>query len=202
MTGKQHKKQADFYSKFSDRAYATKRKRAKQLPPGFEYMDDWSDKYNAVYRTSEGKILIASRGTELKKGSAGDRLKDLGTDVLVAMGLLGVSTRFRQLDSLVEELEEQVGSENIILTGHSLGGSLVHAVGKKRDVTSFAFNPGSSPGAARRELNWILPESKRKHEQAVFHVKGDLLGEGDFFGPRHIFEQKGSNPHSLDNFSL
>lgn len=124
----------------SELAYKGERARSAGYN-GYTYNPALSSEETAVFER-DGKVVIASRGTYL--GSPLAAIKDFSTDVLLAMNALKSSGRYRELDERVGAIVGEWGAENVILTGHSLGGTLAHGIAEKHSLDSFAFNPGAS----------------------------------------------------------
>ena len=59
--------------------------------------------------------------------------------------------RFKQAQEKYDEVKSKYPNENIITTGHSLGGGLAHRVGKTNNVKSYIFN--SSPSGIENVVN-------------------------------------------------
>lgn len=87
--------------------------------------------YAAVaYQAPDGSIVIAHRGT--------DGLKDLGSDL--SIGRQNLPAQFDDADNFTQEIMSEFGDE-VVHTGHSLGGGLAQLVGHKYGTESIAFDP-------------------------------------------------------------
>lgn len=80
------------------------------------------------------KATVAYRGTNPKNW------RDLTTDVMIGLGLEGISSRFKRSKNVAKKVKEKYGDAT--LTGHSLGGSLALYAGKKQKLRSEVYNPG------------------------------------------------------------
>jgi len=95
----------------------------------------------AVYENSEGKIVLAFRGTEPRE------LADLRTDLIH----LGNAISTQQLDALwvAHRVIAQYGAENVTIVGHSLGGFLAQYTGSYAGLDVIAVNSAPFSNNAR-----------------------------------------------------
>ncbi|WP_256795570.1 Mbeg1-like protein [Terrabacter sp. Ter38] len=121
----------------------------------------------AVYRNDEGQYVLAFAGTS--------SLTDWGTNLQQGVGAL--SGQHLQAIALAQGLARAVGSENIVITGHSLGGGLASTASVATDIPAVTFN------AAGVHPNTVLAATARGQEDAGYssgqirnyHVRGELL---------------------------
>lgn len=83
------------------------------------------------------KAIVAFRGTDTEHNAKRDILTDLG----LAMGLDKHLNRFKHSVDVTQRAIEKYGKDNILVTGHSLGGSQARYVGEKLGVKGAAYNP-------------------------------------------------------------
>ena len=83
--------------------------------------------YSEVY-TKGNKAILAIRGTETESG-AKELVKDGLNDTQMGLGYLPFQMRDAELAYI--QTIRQYGKENVILTGHSLGGSEAQILGAK-----------------------------------------------------------------------
>jgi hypothetical protein len=207
---KQHNKNADEYSRYSDVAYGSTKERKKKMQElgisDAKYLKQHSDRHTAVFEKN-GKIIVAARGTEIKRGWR-DRLEDLGSDLLVGMGMQQLGTRYKNLKSQTDALAEQYGKDNIIMTGHSLGGTLADSVAKASGYEAHVFNPGSSPAQMAAGSKMGAFKQRQTHDVHTYHATGDVISTSSKGSMRtrqnlHQFDKKkGIGAHSLENFRL
>jgi len=131
-----------------------------------QMMDEASGFHAAIYKQGEGadaKYVVAFRGTED------------GTDwkTNIASGV-GIDTKqFNMANALVEQVINDVGRENVTVTGHSLGGGLANYTAMKNEVYSTAFNP---KGTTIREKLEIKNENALADKYIQnYSVDGELL---------------------------
>jgi hypothetical protein len=101
-------------------------------------MIDDRGELTAYRSTKEKKIYVAHRGTK--------RLGDVGADASVLVGLEKYHPRFRRAEREVKRISRENPGYAIVSTGHSLGGSIAEATGKKRGEV-VTFNKGAGVGA-------------------------------------------------------
>ena len=99
----------------------------KIIPENLEYLDDFYDKVTGTSGTAfrdknTGKIIVSYTGTNLD----GNKLEDIYAD---ASGIfLGTGINYPPAFKFYEKLAEKYGAENLIPTGHSLGGNVAMRV--------------------------------------------------------------------------
>jgi hypothetical protein len=140
---------------------------------GFTYLAAYSDRVHVVsYKNPT--CVISVRGTQLFKGTFFERCLDILADILICLGKLKWSWRYRALNRLCILCEQQFGKENVILTGHSLGGALASRVAYDRDLEAHVFNPGASISDVRRGW-WRKLRHKNSPKQKHYMIRGDLV---------------------------
>lgn len=162
---------------------------------GWEKDFELSNGDATVYRKGE-KSKVSFKGTELtKNGKLNTR--DLGTDVLVGLGLQDHSNRFKKAVRLTDAAIKKYGKENVSLTGHSLGGAQAAYVSRKRGVKATGF------GSAMGVLDPI-----RKRTYSHFHHVTTPTDPVSYFtnrtgriGKKTVVPLKKWNPHALSNYT-
>ena len=104
---------------------------------GYKYNDKLSNNEAKVFEDSQGKPIVAFRGTKASK------LKDLRSDVMLGLGLQKYDKRFRDSNALIKQVEKQYG-QPVTSIGHSLGGSLSQESNKKGQVITYNKGVGLS----------------------------------------------------------
>jgi hypothetical protein len=190
------------YAQLADGAYGRKG------VDGWELDTDLSNSNRAVYH-KDGKAVVSFRGTDLS-GSK-NRWKDLGTDVLLALGLESMSTRFQNAKKTTDAALTKYGEGNVSLTGHSLGGSQALYVHQKTGLDTHAFNPGVSPldvfrSGGQMDESFVLsgfPKKTMGRNARAYITRTDLIGG---LAPLTkglktiVIGQKTRSPHSIKNF--
>ena len=119
-------------------------------------MEEYSDKEHLVLKEiNSGKIFVGIRGTDITN-SQGKRIKDLGTDILVSMGLHRLGNRYKKSDKLVQKLIQKFGKNNVILCAHSLGSTISSDLSHKYDIESHGFNRGGTHHTFRGNMGKIF----------------------------------------------
>jgi len=122
-------------------------------------------------------VIISYRGTDPFN------LSDDFSDLQILAGLpvtknVHLQGRFQEAQNKYDSVKSKYPNENIITTGHSLGGTQAYLIGKRNDINSYVFNAGSSP------LDKFTGsyEDTEKNESTHYYVPGDVVG-----GSRAIF---------------
>lgn len=113
----------------------------KIIPDNLEYLDDFYDKRTGTSGTAfrdknTGKIIVSYTGTNLD----GNKLEDIYAD---ASGIfLGTGIHYPPAFKFYEKLAEKYGAENLIPTGHSLGGNVAMRVALRyNSKMAIVYNP-------------------------------------------------------------
>jgi hypothetical protein len=191
------------YAQLSDGAYGE----GKDLSHlGYEIDPQHSNRNRTLYKHKDtGKAVLAFRGTEL---NTRNKMGDLGSDALLALGLHGLSSRFRNAKKATAKALETYGKDNLVLTGHSLGGSQALYANSKHGIETHAYNPGVSPSMVKKSLMDSLSAQlfkRRPKRNATIYTTGtDIIsGLSPLFRKAKtviVKGKKGQNAHSLGNF--
>ena len=93
---------------------------------GFNYDKELSDHNQQVYyNPSKQKLLYSIAGTQ-----SGN---DVGTDLLMGLGLLKNTKRYKEADDKLAKAKDKYKPNNTIIAGSSLGGSIASKIGKAED---------------------------------------------------------------------
>jgi hypothetical protein len=159
---------------------------------GWERDDSLSNKNYTTY-TKGGKSVIAYRGTDLKNPKT--RWDDLGTDLLLTIGLADSASRFKNAKKVADRAVQKYGENNVNLVGHSLGGSQSAWVSRKTGLKGTGFNTGWSPIDALRKRTYTNFKNVRVEGDPVSYF-GRKLGRTTNVSVK----PKMKNKHSLLNF--
>ena len=100
--------------------------------------------YLIVKDDRNGKINFVVKGTDIGDVK-GMRMKDLKEDLHIVLNKPETMSRLRNQKEIARELVKKYGRENVIVTGHSLGGYITADIANSLDIKGVAFNIGSSP---------------------------------------------------------
>ena len=138
----------------------------------------------------ERYYIVAFKGTEPTN------LKDLKADVNIALKNQENDERFKFCTAYVKMFKSipKYKNSRVVLTGHSLGGSIAIHVASKLNLPCVVFNPGSS---ICREMNY-------NPKMLVIHkcFEDPICAFAGFSGTTHIYKTGKSalSAHSLENF--
>jgi hypothetical protein len=123
----------------------------------------------SIYRDEDGRYVLAFAGTDPTSVS------DWGANA--QQGLGGLSSQHVQAIGLAQHLAAAVGSDNMVMTGHSLGGGLASTASVATDVPAVTFNaagvhPNTVVAAAAlgHHAPGVSPDQVRN-----YHVRGEIL---------------------------
>lgn len=172
---------------------------------GYEIDKELSGKdWTTYFNKDTGKSTIRYRETNPKN------LRDLGTDLLIGLGVQGLGSRFKRAEKVYDKASKKYGGKsNVDVIGHSLGGSLALHVNQTRGAKATAFNPGAGPLEPIKNLgNKILTglgnkkakrriRNQRKGAEIVRNI-GDPISFFSMFGgeqKKHIKLPSDINAH-------
>lgn len=116
-----------------------------QYPEKLEYLEDTYDEKTGTSATAfrdkdTGEIILSYTGTNLESGWS-ERIKDGLKSDIGEIGLGLGSTHYEPAYEFYEKVREKYG-DNIILTGHSLGGNIAQRVALQYNVQkTIIYNP-------------------------------------------------------------
>ena len=184
------------YARLAETAYFfSDREKSREILDVMEETIDYridnqlSSESVSVYVDALGnEVVMAFRGTV--------NLSDIATDLAIATGTESRTARFKSADELFEKVKACYPSDEIICTGHSLGGSLAVHVAEKYHVKSFVYNPAISPAQL------IAPESG--NETTIYRTAVDPVSIGATIpATREVITVWGSedtHAHAMGNF--
>lgn len=187
---------------FANAAYNLQN-RMEGIPEGYMLDTELSNRNRAVYVNPElKKAVLAFRGTDLKSNS---KYGDLGSDLLLAMNMRELSSRFRNATRAAQAVEAKYGDYEKHSIGHSLGASQASWVVRKRPKGSWqgttyaAHLPTTSiPTEALNNLFWSRRNRQYLTNYAIAH---DPVAAGNWLsGSTYRVKQTAGDPHSLGNY--
>jgi RHS repeat-associated protein len=143
-------------------------------PPGYRLLSiysvnpDGSGTNAVVYQNkANGNIIIAYEGT--------DSLSDYGTDAANAAGYK--SSRYTAAVDIANSIMQQYQNNNVIVTGHSLGGGEAALVGAATGLTTITFN------AAGVDPTQYGDSSSNTGNITNYSILGEPLSTSQFSNP-------------------
>ena len=195
-----------FYANFANGAYD----KADMSHMGWNTDNELSNRNRQVYHHPETKkAIVAYRGTSLNSKS---KWGDLGSDALLAVGLKGLSSRFKNAKRVAQATADKYGRDNVVLTGHSLGGSQALYANSKLAMETHGYNPGVSPSDASQgikkkvldKVTFGLFKKPIKTNATIYSTRKDPIS---MLSPmvanatvKYVKKQKHLDSHSLGNF--
>jgi len=150
-------------------------------------------------------VIFSNRGTS--------QTRNLLPDVAIAFGAEGTTKRYKDLKNDYVRTKEKYGSskDNIVSTGHSLGGNMSTFINRTYGTESHSYNPGASlshikKGVIHKIACWANPKynnCEAADSSHIYHVAGDPLSTASLFDRdhKHLFKvKKGWHVHTIDNF--
>lgn len=114
---------------------------------GYEIDPELTNRNRTTYYNKDtGKAVMSFRGTNVKNKA------DLATDAMLALGLKDFSARFKNANKYSKKAIEKYGKENVVFSGHSLGGSQALYVNSKHGNETHAYNPFVEPTQPKANL--------------------------------------------------
>jgi hypothetical protein len=195
-----------FYAKFANGAYD----KVDMSHMGWNTDTELSNRNRQVYHHPESnKAIVAYRGTSLNSKS---KWGDLGSDALLAIGLKGLSSRFKNAKKVAQATADKYGQDNVVLTGHSLGGSQALYANSKLGLETHGYNAGVSPSDATQgikkkvwdKLTFGLFKKPVKPNATIYTTGKDPIS---ILSPmvanaqtKFVKKKKGVDAHALANF--
>ena len=151
------------------------------------------DKYSSI-------VIISIRGTDIKN-ITNNRIRDLVQDYGILAGDDDAVTRTKKLISLVEKVISKFGKNNVILTGHSLGGFIACRISDLLNVRVIAFNIGSSllDGKERDNKN-IIHYTTNNPLKGIIDIASISTVLKDNYRTIIVKQKAGIDVHSINNF--
>jgi len=168
----------------------------------FSYLPANSNEELASYMGTDGSLVVAIRGTATPG--------DIKTDKSILTGNPIETPRFRRNIQTINRIIAKTGipRDKVVLTGHSLGGSVAAAASVALGVKSVLFNPGFSPAALLRDP-YAINGKYRSADITSYTVPGDAVSLTStimpLLPPTYAIERTATGssivaPHKMENF--
>ena len=132
------------------------------------------------YNKKKNKVLNSIAGTH--------NLKDVGTDVWLALGGLKQTDRYKEAKSTLEKAKKKYKPTYVSVVGHSLAGAIARGIADKKDKVT-TFN-----GA-------VLPFKNSQTNEKNYRTRGDVVSAFGI-GQKHTQTLNSKTPivGRVDNF--
>lgn len=199
---------SNIFAVMAEQAYSSK---PYERVDDYEYQPTMSNERVKIY-TNGPSLVMAIRGTKPTNAH------DLVSDLHVFKNSLTQDRTYNAVKQQLEYLLSQKIMRKIILTGHSLGGSMVIELMLQfpNEISeAYVFNPGygyrkliSDIGkklkclvlSFTRECKELKMISKKLHVYTTGKDPISILSFGSY-GNQHVVKPNGFNPHSISNFT-
>ena len=176
-------KKMELHAIISESAYMSSNKdRMKHLnefyPDEYELLKGHTDKAHFVVKHKPSdKVIMGVRGTDIED-RFGQKKKDLKTDFLVTLGLTKLSNRYKKSDKKLKSLIDEYGSENVSITGHSLGGTIVSNLVHSHDVEGHSFNRGGTHATFGKSVKSLHPKHAERAKKNFVYLSAPSVSKG------------------------
>ena len=180
------------------------KKKARKQALKMGYTDQSLTRGVAHWKHTDGHSVVSLKGTDPTN------IKDLASDVKLALGNLKGDTQLKARKHEVKKIYRENPDSEKHLTGHSLGGSIASKLlttskGIRDNTTSaHLYNTGATKAFSKELNDDMTPEIKKELKSKVtqHRVKSDIISNsGTTVGTTKKYEQvDGNDAHSLENF--
>ena len=138
-------RRSEYEALVANEAYEKPENRSDRLGLDLFLIPRFNRKNVCAYRDLiTGKVYVGIAGTNPKS------IKDLTTDVSLAVNNLGHTNRFKEIEKVVQSLLAQNRTTPVTLSGHSMGGSIAAELTHRNQYShkllqAHTYNAGSSP---------------------------------------------------------
>lgn len=205
---------------FSDMATLAKASYTRSNVFGYKTLNEFSSPDRTVYqRHRDGKVFVAFRGTDtsdffqdpeeykwydkpsayMKHGAKAlwnsRAFRDVSTDAALAVGLPKSSlNRFRNAETVTQQLIDTYGKQNVVAVGHSLGGSQGLHVSNKFGIEAHVIKPHITYNESRSFPNAYIYHNLT---DPVSLLAPFSIAKGNYAG-FDLSKKEGVGQHSID----
>ena len=150
---------------------------------GFEVIPEYSNRNVIAYKKTEDPthIHISHKGTSVKSKSG---VKDLYSDMLIALGLGGFSNQAKKRKNKTELILKELEPKTFTMSSHSLGNyTQNYSIAKSKKVRDFlniahGYNGASTP-LFNNDLEVSNKARKELSNRVIHHrTRGDIVSKG------------------------
>ena len=139
-----------------------------------------NDNQQVYFHPTKRRILYSVTGTH--------NLKDIGTDVSLAVGRLKNTKRYHEAKDTLEKSKNKYGVDKATIVGHSLGGTIAGYIGNTQKDRVITLDKGATIG------------QKVGNGEEAYRIKGDVVSLLNAKDPRmKTLPRTHRNPHSVHN---
>lgn len=196
-----------FYAKAANVSYGKtiedRKKRAKKI--GFEIDESLSnDDVSVLVNPKTREVIYSIAGTRLSQPKK--RWRDIFEDVLITTGLQPLSSRRKQVGTVINEANEKYRDYENTIAAHSLGANIGKSIAKKTGIDAVLYNIGSSPlSILSDKVSSIINKTYKPDVLKHYNVKSDPLSLSErLFGDTELVDVTRSDdltPHELKQFT-
>ena len=165
----------------------------------------------AVYRNKDtGESVLNVKGTDVKNK------RDILSDIRLGLGLSSHDKQFKSRTKQIKDHMKNESPESVIVTGHSLGGSIVtSAMAKSKSVRDNVKKVHNFNTGFTKEFNKEISQGLKKEDKKILkdklvhhHIENDVIstaltGKGTV-GRVKKYKSEDASPlakHSLENWT-
>lgn len=165
-------------------SYGDEKGKKELVKEGYALDSMLSNRNNQVWVNKDDKKLLHTI-----KGTNPFSLKDIGTDIYLALGQLDKTDRYKDSKKILQNAKEKYDGFDVSVSGHSLGSSIGHKIAKKDDKF-VGLNAGLSPFQPTRSHNG-------NHQN--YRTRGDVVS---IFGANSKNQKLLPNPYFKTNIPI
>jgi hypothetical protein len=166
---------------------------------------DETTNYLIVKDSRNGKINFVVKGTDIGDVK-GMRVEDLKEDLHIVLNKPETMSRLKEQKAIAKQLVKKYGRNNVVITGHSLGGYITADIASDLGVKGIAFNIGSSPKKLIPSYNKnIVHYTTNDIRRGILDPLSMTSAGRDFYDKRRVKPKEGVGSgiikyHTIEHF--
>lgn len=162
---------------------------------GYKLDPTLSTREHKVFVDEEGNPNVVFRGTNTKS------IKDIGSDILLGLGLSKYDPRQQASNALVEQVKQKYGKKPSLF-GHSLGGALAEKAGQASGAEKVVtYNKGTAPSDVFKITPSNQTDIRTQNDPVSFLSMLQLGNKKTIKGRKDVLKTHSLNPlKKLDFF--